>query len=152
MSNRTVEVRTARYDEVFQIRGSIEQARVLSDVALPEVEEPWAVQYTLDLIRDGLVFVAVVDKAVVGAAILSVCHWPWNRNAKFLENNHLWVEPKHRKGGAGLRLIQAMKARAQELQMPLSLRITFPDGAADTKDRLLRMQGFKYLGGTFWSK
>ena len=63
MSNRTVEVRAARYDEVFQIRDTIEQARVLAEMPLPEVEEPWAIQYTLDLIRDGLVFVAVVDRA-----------------------------------------------------------------------------------------
>jgi GNAT superfamily N-acetyltransferase len=152
MSNRSIEVRPALYDEVFQIRDTIVGARVLAEMPLPEVEEPWAIQYTLDLIRDGLVFVAVVDRAVVGVAILAVQHWPWNRVAKFLENIHLWVEPKHRKGGTGLKLIALMKARAKELNMPLSLRISFPDGAAETKDRLLRMQGFTYLGGTFWLK
>lgn len=152
MSNRQVEVREAAYEDVFQIRDAIEAARGLSDIALPPVEYPWAVQYTLDLIRDRLVFVAAVDREVVGVIIGAVCHWPWNRDAKFIENIHFWVAAKHRKGGTGVKLLRALKARAQELQMPLSIRVTFSDGAADTKDRFLRMQGFKYIGGTFWSK
>jgi hypothetical protein len=78
--------------------------------------------------------------------------WPWNRSSFFLENLHFWVSPKHRKGGVAIKLLQLMKARAKELQMPLSIRVTFSDGAADLKDRFIRMQGFKYLGGTFWAK
>ena len=150
MSNRTVEVRAARYDEVFQIRDTINEARLTSDIPLPEVEEPWAIQYTLDLIRFGFVWVAVTDKQVVGVAIVNKLHWQWNRGAFFLENSHFWVLPKHRKGGTAIRLLQCMKDRAKELGLPLSVRITHSDGAADTKDRFLKMQGLKYLGGTFW--
>ena len=150
MSNRSIEVRPAAYDEVFQIRDTIVGARVLSEMPLPEVEEPWAIQYTLDLIKRGFVWVAVTDRTVVGVAIVDQLHWHWNRGAFFLENSHFWVLPKHRKGGTAIRLLKCMKDRAKELGLPLSIRITHSDGAVDTKDRFMKMQGLKQVGGTFW--
>lgn len=152
MSNRTPTVRDAAFADVIGICRTIEKARALMQMDLPEAEYPYAMQYTLDIIAQGFCWVVVVGGEIVGVAMVDRHHWPWNRKAQFLENIHLWVEPEHRKGGSAAQLIEKMKARARELDLPLRLVLTFPDGAEAVKDRWATRQGFRYMGGSFWCK
>jgi GNAT superfamily N-acetyltransferase len=145
-------VRTGRYEDIVGICRTIESARVLMKMELPPAEYPYAMHYSLDIIAQGLCWVAEADSKIVGVAMLDRRTWPWAPSAKFLENIHLWVEPGCRKGGTAAKFIEKMKARAKELNLPLSLVLTFPDGCEQAKDRFARMQGFRYMGGSYWCK
>lgn len=152
MSKRLAEVRLASLDDILGIRDTIEKARALAHEFLPEAEYPYALQYTMDLIAQGLCWVAVADGKVIGCAMADRGHWPWNRKAVFLDAMHFWVEPQARRGGVATGLIAAMRAKAADLGCPLRINITYPDGNAEIKDRMMRMAGFQYLGGSFWCK
>ena len=152
MSNRGITVRAAHYDDVLGIVTTIERARHVMTRELPEAEYPYAMQYTLDLIAQGLCWVAVVSNDIVGVAMLDQRTWPWNRKETFLENVHFWVEPIHRSGGTAALLLSSMKARAKDLNQPLRVVLSFPDGNEKVKDRWARLQGLEYTGGAFWCK
>ena len=152
MSNRIADIRPAVHDDLFGIRDALEYGRTIAGRELPEGEFPFFLQYTLDLIAQKLVFVAVVGNDVVGIIAADWAHWPWNRKSLFLDCKQFFVQPAFRKGAAASKLLTAMKERARELNMPLQLSITYPDGAEEYKDRFLKMQGFEYTGGNFWCK
>lgn len=150
MSNRTAEVRPANLDDILGIRDTLEATRAVAVWPMPETEYPWALQYMMDLIAWGFAWVVVIDRQIVGVAMVDRAVWPWNRRAAFLDVVHLWIEPAYRTGGTGDKLLNAMRARADELALPLQLSITFPDDSGPAKDRWARMHGLKQTGGNFW--
>lgn len=150
MSSRSTTVRPAEMHDIMEIVATIERARELSPVPLPPAEYPFAMQYTLDLIGFRQVWVVEVASRVVGCAMVAIHHWPWSRHARFMDAIHFWVEPEFRSGGAGLKLLEMMKVAAEAEKLPLRVAITYPDGDARLKDRLMQMQGFTYIGGSFW--
>lgn len=152
MSNRSVVViRKAIYADVMAIERTItDVAWANADIPLPAPERPYVLQYGMDLISRGLVYVAEVETTIVGCIMLDTPHWPWNRKAWYLENAHFWIEPTFRKGGTAAKLIDAAKSTAVEMKLPLRLCFTSDGRDADLKDRWMRMQGFKYQGGNFF--
>jgi GNAT superfamily N-acetyltransferase len=152
MSNRldakTI-VRPATFDDILGVRDTIELARTLSEQWLPPAEYPFCLQYTFDLMNRGLVWVAVEGKAVVGVLMLDTYTWPWSRQFQFLENVHFWVEPKHRAGGVGKKLLDCAKKQAALMKMQFRPRITYASKDSDLIDRWMKSQGFVYTGGNF---
>lgn len=152
MSNRLdakVIVRPATYDDILGVRDTIELARTLAESWLPPAEYPFCLQYTFDLMNRGLVWVAAKSDDVVGVIMLDEFTWPWSRQFKFYENVHFWVEPKHRKGGAGSKLLDAAKRHAQLNKMPFRPRLTYGSSDATLIDRWMKAQGFTYVGGNY---
>lgn len=148
-------VRLARYADMEGILETLLKALASTDTPFPEPEQPYAQQYNLDKIAQQLVFVAENEAGrIVGCIILSYAHWPWTRpsseSGKHLLNEHFWVEPEYRRGGTASRLIKAAQDRADAVKLPLLLEISSEDANSDLKDRFVRHQGFKYLGGKFY--
>jgi GNAT superfamily N-acetyltransferase len=150
MSNRLVEVRQATWADATRILPTLELAREAAETPWPAPELPYAIQYTMDLANQGLMFVAVVSDDIVGTIILDAFCWPWNRQQKYLTNVHFWIERPYRSGGTAQRLLTEAKRVADHLQMPLMIELSSGGIDQDLKDRFVRMHGFKPVGGKFY--
>lgn len=146
-----IEVRLARYEEVFAIEATLLKAAAAAEFLVPEVERPYAVQKLMDLVARKLIWVAVDDKTTetVGCVVLNHHVWPWNRQVWHLVNDHFWVEPGYRKFGTAKKLLDCAKQCARELGRPLYLDFSFGGIDSDLKDRFAKMQGLRYNGGRF---
>lgn len=148
-------VRPATFEDTFGIVDTLRLAREACDTPWPPDDVPYCYQATMDQIAKGLV--AVVGNSagvIVGAIILDESRWPWthpsNKNGYFLYNQHLWVEPNSRRGGAGIQLIDWATARAQEVGLPLMIEMSSLDANTDAKDAFMKRKGFRHLGGKFF--
>jgi GNAT superfamily N-acetyltransferase len=144
-------IRSAHYEDVFQIEATLLKAASLAEFPVPPVERPYAVQKLMDLIAVKLIWVATCEETsrVVGCIVLNHHVWPWNRQAWHLVNDHFWVDPAYRKFGVAAKLLTCAKQCAKEVGKPLYLNFSFGGIDADLKDRFAKMQGFTYNGGRF---
>lgn len=152
MSNRLdakVIVREGRFEDIIPIKESLELALMERDRDLPPPEYPYALQQIFEQMGRGMVWVASKGDEIVGVLILNTYTWPWNRQYQFLENEHLWVEPKHRRGGVASRLFDHAAVFAKLKGMPFYPRLTYGSSDAEPIDRWMRLKGFKYVGGNF---
>jgi GNAT superfamily N-acetyltransferase len=148
-------VRPASFEDTFGIVETVRVARELLDNTWPEEDLPYAYQAVMDQIAKGLV--AVVGNSagvIVGVIILDEARWPWthpsNKAGYYLYNQHWWVEPSSRKGGAGIRLLDWAIARADEVHLPLMIEMTSLDAGVEEKDAFVRRKGFTRIGGKFF--
>jgi GNAT superfamily N-acetyltransferase len=152
MSNRLdakVIVREGRFEDIIAIKDSLERALMERDRDLPPPEYPYALQQIFEQMGRGMVWVAAKGEEIVGVLILNTYTWPWNRQHVYLENEHLWVEPKHRRGGVASKLIDFAVAFAKLKGMPFQPRITYGSSNTALIDRWMRSKGFEYVGGNF---
>lgn len=155
--SRKTHIRMATFADVVPVHATLEKARALLDTPFPAPDMPYALQVLLDLVAQNFLCVAVDGHgSIVGVMALDVCSWPWchpnNQNGKYLYNQHFWVEPSHRSGGAGVKLLDWAKRRAVEANLPLMIEMASLDGAVDKKDAFVKGSGFEYLGGKFFRK
>lgn len=155
MEQLQVMVRPASFEDTFGIVETIRLARTLLDTPWPEEDTPYCYQAMMDQIAKGLV--AVVGNAagvIVGVIVLDEARWPWthpsNKRGYYLYNQHWWVEPSSRRGGAGLKLLDWAVARAEEVGLPLMIEMASLDVNTSAKDDLLMRKGFQHLGGKFF--
>lgn len=148
-------VRLATFEDTFGIVETIRLARTLLDTPWPEEDKPYCYQAMMDQIAKGLV--AVVGNSagvIVGVIVLDETRWPWthpsNKAGYYLFNQHWWVEPSSRKGGAGVKLLAWAIARADDVGRPLMIEMTSLDANVDEKDTLMRRKGFTRIGGKFF--
>lgn len=147
-------VRPAKFADVDGILQTLLRALAESDTPYPDPEQPYCQQYTMDLIAQGLVFVATTDATrVVGVLILDKAHWPWTRpgseSGRHLFNQHYWVDPAYRRGGTALKLKRMAEARADDLGLPLLLQSTSLDSDTGLKERFFAIGGARYIGSNF---
>lgn len=143
--------RAADQGDILGIWQTLEKALAQAPDFYPKPELPYALQYIMDLIAQGLVFVAVNrDDEVVGTVVLDWAHWPWNRGARFLVNQHFWVEPLWRSGGTAIKLLSMAKRRAQALGQDLMLETSMLDADTGKKERFIEKNGFTTIGGKFF--
>jgi GNAT superfamily N-acetyltransferase len=132
------------------LRTALEEVR--QDVAIPEPELPYAMQAMLDLIAQGFVHVLVnTNGKVVGLIALSLRVWPWvspsNPAGRYLVDEYFWVERAYRRHGKAAQLIEAAKATADTLGLPLMIEMSSGGADASLKDRFIRRCGFTHIGG-----
>lgn len=151
-----VRIALAGQRDAFAIENTLIVALNASETPFPPPDVPYAVQALMDLIAQGLVVAAYdKDETVVGCIVLDYARWPWtapqNRTGVYLTNQHLWVDPEHRKFGAAARLIREAQRIADEKKLPLLLEISSIDESnGDLRDRFVKMHGFRYTGGKFF--
>lgn len=148
-------VRPASFEDTFAIVESLRVGFSEVDTPYPREDVPYVYQAMMDQIAKGLVAVAGnAAGVVVGVLVLDETRWPWthpsNKAGYHLYNQHWWVEPTARKGGAGLKLLDWAVARAEQVGLPLMIEMACLDASTDAKDDLLRRKGFKHLGGKFF--
>jgi GNAT superfamily N-acetyltransferase len=150
MSNRLVEVRQATWEDATRILPTLLLALEAAETPFPAPELPYAIQYTMDLANQGMMFVATAGDEIVGTIILDAFCWPWNRQQRYLTNVHFWIERPYRSGGIAQRLLTEAKRVADHLQVPLLIEMSSGGIDQDLKDRFVRMNGFKSVGGKFY--
>jgi GNAT superfamily N-acetyltransferase len=155
---KRAKVRLALQTDAFPILDTLLDALDATELDLPDPVMPYAVQHLMDLIARE--FVAVVEDPhghIVGCIALNFGQWPWvpghDRSGTHLCNEHLWIDPRWRKGGTAVRLLMFAKGRAQTLKLPLMIELAFIDEGTKSlspKDRFVANQGFKYIGSKFY--
>ncbi len=142
--------------DAFGILETLKLALASSEAQYPEPDMPYAVQALLDLIAQGLVAVARGSgrQRIVGCIVLDVARWPWvhpqNQAGQHLYNQHLWVEPRYRRGGVAQRLLSFAKEVADQRGLECQIDISSLSDDADLRDRFVRISGFTYMGGKFY--
>jgi len=144
-------IRQARIEDSVGILQTLQEALAHAPPWYPPPELPYALQYIMDLIAQDLVTVAVSpDDVVVGVIVLDWTHMPWNRQARYLYNQHFWVEPLWRQHRTAARLLGAAKATAKSLCVPLMLETSMEDADTGKKERFIEKNGFRGIGGKFF--
>lgn len=154
MPQPEVLIRTARFGDVEGILQTLLRAHAESKTPYPLPEQPYCQQYTMDLIAQGLVFVATNGERVVGVVILAKAHWPWthpsSESGRHLYNQHFWVDPAFRRKGTALKLRKMAEARADAEGLPLLLQSSSLDSNTGLKERFFAMGSFKYVGSNYY--
>jgi len=144
-----IEVRLARYDEVFMAEACLVEGYQEMDIPVPDYERPYSYQRMLDQIANGFVWVAVADGKVVGVIALHQEHWPWNRGHVYLINDHFYVAPGYRRGGTAKRLLDCAKNKVDDLGCLLMISL-MGAGNREAKDKFIESCGMSYAGGQFF--
>ena len=147
--------RLADARDVFAMIDCLEQARLLPDTPYPYPDMPYYAQALLDQIAQGLAVVLERSPGeIVGCMVLTQARWPWtapnNPHGYYLMNEQWWIDPKHRRGGWGIKFLKWARMVADQREMGLMIDLSTPDDNEKAKDRFVRGQGFKYLGGKFF--
>lgn len=145
-------VREAMFADLDAIAETLMQAHAEASYALPEPELPYALKYILDLMAQGLVWVADVEGKVSGVLMIDAVTWPWNSKIKHAENVHFWVEPAHRSGGVAQKLLARAEKKCRAANIVFMPRLTYGSSEAESIDRFMRINGFEYIGGNFRSR
>ena len=148
-------IRPAKFGDVEGIVATLMRPWSESATPWPEPEQPYCQQYTMDLIAQGLCFVALADGTrVVGVIMLDHARWPWthpnSESGRHLYNQHFWVEPAYRRGGTASKLLKMATARADTAGLPLLLISSSSSPDIDLTDRFFATSGFKRIGGTYF--
>lgn len=148
--------RAAVSEDVFQMIACLERGRPLVDGShYPAPDMPYYAQALLDQIAQGLAVVLEgPDGTIVGCMVLTQARWPWthpsNPRGYYLLNEQWWIDPRFRRGGAGLKFLKWAKMIAEQREMGLMIDLSTPDGNEKVKDRFVRQNRFRYLGGKFF--
>jgi GNAT superfamily N-acetyltransferase len=146
------DVRPARLDDITGIWATLQEClNAYAPSFYPPVEMPYALQYMLDLIAQGLVLVAVnPDDDVVGVIVLDWAVWPWNRQVRYLYNQHYWVEPLWRGYRVAAKLLDGAKQIATAHDVKLLIETSMEDADTGKKERFIEKNGFRGIGGKFF--
>lgn len=154
---RPAVVRLAEPEDIVSILTCLRRAlsEVRYDMPLPEPDMPYALQAMLDLIAQDFVHVTInTNGHVVGVLALHVNSWPWvapsNRAGHYLTDAYFWVERPYRRGGTAAKLLDAAKATADSLKLPLMIEVSSGGAEVALKDRFVRRCGFEYVGGKMY--
>jgi len=116
--------------------------------AYPEADEARAINWISRTLSEGYVMCVDLSGRIVGTMALTSYQFPWSPKW-FLYLEWLYVQKKYREMGAFDALMTAAHAFADDKNAPILLGINSGGEAIEIKDRLLKMKGYQYLGGTF---
>ena len=146
-------------DIIYRPAGIFDQTPIMLFL-LPWLEEGAVVYPSINreygkwvntILSQGVCFLAEKDNQIIGIIGGSLSHFPWNSEAKFLAIEWLYVCKDFRKEGLANKLINMIKQYTENYDLPLLT--TLMNGVdTETKERFMRMKGFKYTGGSFYYK
>lgn len=145
------EVRPAHIEDSVGILQTLQEALTHAPDFYPPPELPYALQYTMDLIAQDLVRVAATPCGdIVGVLVLDWAHFPWNRQARYLYNQHLWVEPIWRGHRVAAIMLSEAKTIAAAHGVPVMIETSMLDADTGKKERFIEKNGFRAIGGKFF--
>ena len=97
----------------------------------------------------GLLFVAALEDSVVGF-VLGIAS-PYIMNKKYLAGAELawWVEPEHRKGTTGVRLLKAIEKSAKDLGVKMWSMMSLESVEPEKMERLYNALGYTPMERTY---
>lgn len=116
--------------------------------AYPEADQAMAINWISRTLKEGYVMVVDDSGRIVGSLALTSYQFPWSPKW-YLYLEWLYVQKKYRHHGAFDALMKAAHAFADDKNAPILLGINAGGDTVDTKDRLMQMRGYHYVGGTF---
>lgn len=146
-----IRVTRAQPRHVVTILDLMRQVHGEGNEMYPPLQYEFAVPSLALLINNHVVLTAWADKRLVAVMLLEKVRTFWNADRWTLSNTWFTVHPDFRKGGLAEHLVKSAKQAAQDLGLPLLIDI-MSDEFPELKDRFVKMQGLKYVGGKFfWS-
>lgn len=100
------------------------------------------------ILMEGYCVVAEENGIIVGTSGLGYTKFPWNDQAWLLNSEWFHVTKQFRRGGTAKKIIDMVKAYAEERNIPIIMGIS---SGVDTvkKQRFLQMTGASFVGGNF---
>ena len=143
-----IQVRLATFQDAPIIHEISRMGYEAHDGHFPDAEYPYILHYIIEQISNGFCWVVQDEGRVIGVSMVAPKNWPWNRQVFFYENTHLYVLPNWRGTGAADKLVEAMKALANEKQVQLILNFTYGTDFEVVKGFMAK-HGMQLLGGNF---
>lgn len=143
----TIKIRPAKPYDVANICRLLEQAYDDSGGIYPEVHAPSMLRWVTETLQSGYVVVAEKAGRIVGSMSLTDFQFPFSPRW-YLTMDWFYVHRGFRENGTADALLSAAQAFADEGNMPIFAGLTSAKDAK-LKDRLMRMKGYTYMGGTF---
>lgn len=100
-------------------------------------------------LKQGMLFVATLEGHVVGF-VLGICS-PYIMNKNYLAGAELawWVEPEHRKGSTGIKLLKAIENSAKDLGVKMWSMMSLESVEPEKMDRLYKALGYTQAERTY---
>lgn len=114
----------------------------------PGAVEKDAMAWGMGIIMDGGCIVAECDGKIIGSVGVAMAVYPWNKSVRYLDSVWLFVIPAFRKGGTGIKLIEAAKQIAVANKMALRLDEVM-GFEVDLLGKLKQRMGFHRVGGNW---
>ncbi len=130
----TVRIRRAVPDDLNKIFILLQMMG--EEVSLFPVDLPHALSNIKDVLHNGIVFVAEVDRVIVGSIGIVRTSF-WYSKAIALKDTWMYIDPDFRNSSIALRLLRKAKEAAKELSLPLIVGV-FSLDKTDRKNHLYR--------------
>ena len=134
-------IRLATIEDTEVLLEMIDHYRLASPLALHQTSNLETAKLILKTIFEqnrGLIFVAEKNDRVIGMLIAIKNINIWNKDAMCMNELAYWIEPEHRGGSTGYRLLKAyadscdlMKANGEIIYYTISKMVTSPDLSYD---------------------
>lgn len=147
-------LRLATFRDAITIQDLLWTCQEMSDTPYPDPDIPFAAQRLMWQANEGNIAVWVDDNDIPrGAIVLAETVWPWKHpmspDAAYLHNEHFFIDPNFRKGGAAKQMLAWAKNEAKSAGKMLMLDFSTLDGDVAYKDRFARINGMVHTGGKF---
>ncbi len=145
--NQQIKIRQAQPLDVSNIVRLLEHAITDDEGAYPEPDYYMAINWVTSILIDGYVIVAEKSGRLIGSVAVTNYKFPWSQRW-FLYVDWLFVSRSFRQGGVFEALMSALHGYADDRGAPIWGGISSGRDAR-LKDRLMTMNGYRYLGGQF---
>lgn len=143
----SITIRQAKAYDVANLCRLLEQAYEDAGDIYPDINETSMLNWVTGTLTSGYTIVAEKSGRIVGSISLSDFQFPWSPKW-YLTMEWFYVHRNFRENGTADALITAAHAFADKGKMPIMAGLTSAKDP-ELKDRLMRMKGYTYLGGTF---
>jgi predicted N-acetyltransferase YhbS len=143
----TITVRQAKAYDATNLCRLMEQAYEDQGGMYPEVYPRSMLVWITEVLLSGYTIVAEKSGRIVGSMALTDFTFPWSPRA-YLSVEWFYVNKSFRENGTADALITAAHAFADEGNVGILAGMTSAKDP-ELKDRLMRMKGYTYMGGTF---
>lgn len=116
--------------------------------AFPEPDEGMAIRWISGVLTEGYVLVADLSGRIIGSVGFTTFNFPWSPKP-YLYLEWMYVQKGFRNHKAFDAMIAASHAFADERKAPILAGINSGGDDVFVKDRLMKMKGYEYVGGTF---
>lgn len=148
MTNQ-IKIRQAEPLDVSNLTRLLLQAHHDQENLYPDPDEYMALNWVTTVISEGYVLVAEKAGRLIGTVAVTNYRFPWSRTW-YLYVDWIYVSKSFREGGVFDALLKALHAYADQGKKPVPIFGGISSGKDPRlKDRLMKMNGYHYLGGQF---
>jgi len=147
MTEKKVRVRQAEPKDVVNICKLLRQGWNEQTVEYAPVDDLRGYKWILGILEQGFIAVADLNGRIVGAACASPFQPSWS-TVWMLDVEFLYVLPNFRRDGIAASLTKAVEGFADKFNLPMIFIMQTGDKPL-VKDRMMKIAGWQYAGGTF---